>query len=66
MAEVKHEDDEELVIVEPGTEPEAQEDDAPANELDDDDDDADDFAAGWLRLGDRQPRTGPAYWLGRR
>jgi hypothetical protein len=39
MAEVKHEDDEELVIVEPGTEPEAQEDDAPANELDDDDDD---------------------------
>ena len=41
MAEVKHEDDEELVIVEPGTEPEAQEDDAPANELDDDDDDAD-------------------------
>lgn len=42
MAEVKREDDEELVIVEPGAEPEAQEDDAQANELEDDQDDDDD------------------------
>ena len=42
MAEVTREDDEELVIVEPGAEPEAQEDDAQANELEDDQDDDDD------------------------
>lgn len=42
MAEVTREDDEELVIVEPGAEPEAQEDDAQANEPEDDQDDDDD------------------------
>jgi hypothetical protein len=42
MAEVTREDDEEMVIVEPGAEPEAQEDDAQANELEDDQDDDDD------------------------
>lgn len=42
MAEVTREDDEELVIVEPGAEPEAQEDDVQANELEDDQDDDDD------------------------
>ena len=42
MAEVTREDDEEMVIVEPGAEPEAQEDDAQANEPEDDQDDDDD------------------------
>ena len=42
MAEVTREDDEEMVIVEPGTEPEAQEDDAQADEHEDDQDDDDD------------------------
>jgi hypothetical protein len=42
MAEVTREDDEEMVIVEPGAEPEAQEDDAQANEHEDDQDDDDD------------------------
>jgi len=46
MAEVKREDEEELVIVEPGEEPEAREDDVPANELDDDDDADDDERMG--------------------
>ena len=47
MAEVMREDDdEELVIVEPGEEPEAQEDDAPTAEQDDDEDDADDERMG--------------------
>jgi hypothetical protein len=41
MAEVTREDDEELVIVEPGAEPEAQEDDAQADEHEDDQDDDD-------------------------
>jgi hypothetical protein len=41
MAEVTREDDEEMVIVEPGTEPEAQEDDAQADEHEDDQDDDD-------------------------
>jgi hypothetical protein len=41
MAEVTREDDEEMVIVEPGAEPEAQEDDAQANEPEDDQDDDD-------------------------
>jgi hypothetical protein len=42
MAEVTREDDEEMVIVEPGAEPEAQEDDAQADEHEDDQDDDDD------------------------
>ena len=46
MAEVMREDDEELVIVEPGEEPEAQEDDAPAAEADEHDDDADSECTG--------------------
>lgn len=41
MAEVTREDDEEMVIVEPGAEPEAQEDDAQADEHEDDQDDDD-------------------------
>ncbi|MGI9164475.1 MAG: hypothetical protein ACR2JI_16370 [Mycobacterium sp.] len=48
MADVIREEDDELVIVEPGAEPEAQEDDAPAGEADehDDEDDADDERMG--------------------